>query len=89
MEDQTPKEDFVLMSEPLTPMLTMAVEAQRLLQAYLKAGFTRKESFDLVLNQMPEWTFPGQTIIEEDEEVDDEEDDDLWEDVPDEMEDYD
>jgi hypothetical protein len=88
MDDQTPKEDFVLMSEPLTPMLTMAVEAQRLLQAYLKAGFTRKESFDLVLNQMPEWTFPGQVIIEEDED-DDEDDDDLWEDVPDEMEDYD
>lgn len=88
MDDQTPKDsDFVLMSEPLSPMLAMAVEAQRLLQSYIKAGFTRKESFDLVLNQMPEWTFPGQTIIEEED--DDVDDDDDYELDPDELEDYD
>lgn len=77
--------DFVLMTEPLTPMLAMAQEAHRLLEAYMKAGFTRKESFDLTASQIPEWAFPGQTIIEEipdedeDYEFEEEDDDDDYE----------
>ena len=75
---------LVLMAEPLSPMLAIAQEAQRMLSTYMSVGFTRAEAFDIVLNQIPEWTFPGQTVIEE-EVYEDDEDDDLWEDVPDEM----
>lgn len=76
-------EDFVLISEPLNPMLNMAMECHRLLQSYMTAGFTRVEAFDLLLNQLPEWNFPNSTVIEE--EIIDDDDDDLWEDIPDEM----
>jgi hypothetical protein len=65
--------DFVLMAEPLTPMLAMAQEAHKLLEAYMKAGFTRKEAFDLTASQIPEWGFPGRTVIEE-EIIEDDED---------------
>ena len=75
--------DFILMAEPLSPMLANALEAHKLFTTYQRVGFTRAEAFDIVLNQIPEWTFPGQTTIEQD--TDDDEDDDLWEDVPDEM----
>lgn len=78
--------DFVLMAEPLTPMLAMAQEAHKLLETYMKAGFTRKEAFDLTASQLPEWGFPSRTVIEEPEddiedddddyELDEEEDDD-------------
>lgn len=76
--------DFILMAEPLSPMLANALEAHRLFITYQRVGFTRAEAFDIVLNQIPEWTFPGQTTIEQDP-MDDDEDDDLWEDIPDEM----
>lgn len=69
------EQNFVLMTEPLNPMLAMAREAHKLLDSYMAAGFTRKESLDLVINQIPEWSFPGQTIIEE-EEIEDEDDED-------------
>jgi hypothetical protein len=72
------EQEYVLMSEPLNPMLVMAKEAHKLLEAYMAAGFTRKEAFDLTASQLPEWGFPGQTIIEE-EESDYEEDDDDYE----------
>ena len=86
--DHEDNPDLILMAEPLSPMLANALEAHRLLTTYMRVGFTRAEAFDIVLNQIPDWTFPGQTSIEQDDPVDDE-DDDLWEDVPDEMEDDD
>jgi hypothetical protein len=67
--------DFVLMAEPLTPMLAMAQEAHKLLESYMKAGFTRKEAFDLTASQIPEWGFPGRTIIEEEVETEEEDED--------------
>ena len=82
MEDET-NPDLILMAEPLSPMLANALEAHRLLMTYMRVGFTRAEAFDIVLNQIPDWTFPGQTTIEE--EPMDDDDDDLWEDVPDEL----
>lgn len=82
MEDND-NPDLILMAEPLSPMLANALEAHRLLITYMRVGFTRAEAFDIVLNQIPEWTFPGQTTIEEERYEDD--DDDLWEDIPDEM----
>ncbi len=54
-------------------MLAMAQEAHKLLEAYMKAGFTRKEAFDLTASQIPEWGFPGRTVIEE-EIIEDDED---------------
>lgn len=86
--DHEDNPDLILMAEPLSPMLANALEAHRLLTTYMRVGFTRAEAFDIVLNQIPDWTFPGQTSIEQDDPIDDE-DDDLWEDVPDEMEDDD
>lgn len=86
--DHEDNPDLILMAEPLSPMLANALEAHRLLTTYMRVGFTRAEAFDIVLNQIPDWTFPGQTSIEQDDPIDDE-DDDLWEDVPDEMEDED
>lgn len=86
--DHEDNPDLILMAEPLSPMLANALEAHRLLTTYMRVGFTRAEAFDIVLNQIPDWTFPGQTSIEQDDPVDDD-DDDLWEDVPDEMEDDD
>jgi len=68
------EQDFVLMTEPLNPMLAMAQEAHKLLESYMAAGFTRKEAFDLTASQLPEWGFPGQTIIEEGITDDDEDD---------------
>jgi hypothetical protein len=82
MEDND-NPDLILMAEPLSPMLANALEAHRLLITYMRVGFTRAEAFDIVLNQIPDWTFPGQTTIEEERYEDD--DDDLWEDIPDEM----
>lgn len=76
--------DLILMAEPLSPMLANALEAYRLLTTYQRVGFTRAEAFDIVLNQIPEWTFPSTTVIEQ-EEQDDDDDDDLWEDIPDEL----
>lgn len=55
-------------------MLAMANEAHKLLENYMKAGFTRKEAFELTASQLPEWGFPGQTIIEEEESEEDDED---------------
>ena len=86
--DHEDNPDLILMAEPLSPMLANALEAHRLLTTYMRVGFTRAEAFDIVLNQIPDWTFPGQTSIEQDDPVNDE-DDDLWDDVPDEMEDDD
>ena len=86
--DHEDNPDLILMAEPLSPMLANALEAHRLLTTYMRVGFTRAEAFDIVLNQIPDWTFPGQTSIEQDDPIDDE-DDDLWENVPDEMEDDD
>ena len=86
--DHEDNPDLILMAEPLSPMLANALEAHRLLTTHMRVGFTRAEAFYIVLNQIPDWTFPGQTSIEQDDPIDDE-DDDLWEDVPDEMEDDD
>jgi hypothetical protein len=68
------EQKLVLMASSLNPMLAMAQEAFKLLESYMAAGFTRKEAFDLTASQLPEWGFPGQTIIEE-EDIEDEEDD--------------
>jgi hypothetical protein len=74
------EQSFVLMAATLNPMLAMAQEAHRLLEAYMAAGFTRKEAFDLTASQLPEWGFPGQTIIEE-EDIEEEDDDDYEEEI--------
>ena len=79
MSDQPNEPDYILLSEPLTPMLQMALEAARLLKHYCRAGFTRKESMELVLSQLPEWNFPNPEYIEEDD------DDELWEEDPQEL----
>jgi len=78
MSDQPNEPDYILLSEPLTPMLQMALEAAKLLKHYCRAGFTRKESMELVLSQLPEWNFPNPEYIEED-------DDELWEEDPQEL----
>jgi len=78
MTDQPNEPDYILLSEPLTPMLQMALEAARLLKHYCRAGFTRKEAMELVLSQLPEWNFPNPEYIEED-------DDELWEEDPQEL----
>lgn len=83
MEDEN-NPDLILMAEPLSPMLLTAIEAHKLLTTYMRVGFTRAEAFDIVLNQIPEWTFPSTTRVDEDP-MDEDDDDDLWEDVPDEM----
>ena len=75
--------ELILLAEPLQPMLAIAQEAQKMLTTYISVGFTRAEAFDIVLNSIPEWTFPGQTVIEQEEYQDDEDDD--WETIPDEM----
>lgn len=75
------EQDYVLMAEPLNPMLAMAQEAHKLLESYMAAGFTRKEAFDLTASQLPEWGFPGQTIIEEEADYDEEDDDDYEEEI--------
>ena len=69
------EQNFVLMTEPLNPMLAIAQEAHKLMESYMAAGFTRKEALDLTASQLPEWGFPGQTIIEE-EIIEDDEDED-------------
>jgi hypothetical protein len=79
MSDQPNEPDYILLSEPLTPMLAMALEAARLLREYCRAGFTRKEAMELVLSQLPEWNFPSP------EYVDDDDDDELWEEDPQEL----
>lgn len=76
---------YVLIYQPLNPMQTLATEAHNLLEAYIQAGFTRAEAFDLLLNQLPEWNFPSSTVIEPETDDEDDDDDDLWEEVPDEM----
>jgi hypothetical protein len=73
--------DFILVYEPINKMQMMANECYKLLTAYQQAGFTRVEAFDLLLNQLPEWDFPGRTTIEVEEDDDDEDD----ESTPDEM----
>lgn len=83
--DEKDNPDLILMAEPLSPMLANAIEAHRLLMTYIRVGFTRAEAFDIVLNQIPEWTFPGQITIEQDPDDDFDDDDDEWETIPDEL----
>ena len=78
MSDQPNEPDYILLSEPLTPMRQMALEAAKLLKEYVRSGFTRKEAMELVLSQLPEWNFPSPEYIEED-------DDELWEEDPQEL----
>ena len=78
MSDQPNEPDYILLSEPLTPMRQMALEAAKLLKEYVRSGFTRKESMELVLSQLPEWNFPSPEYIEDD-------DDELWEEDPQEL----
>ena len=78
MTDQPNEPDYILLSEPLTPMRQMALEAAKLLKEYVRSGFTRKEAMELVLSQLPEWNFPSPEYIEDD-------DDELWEEDPQEL----
>jgi hypothetical protein len=78
MSDQPNEPDYILLSEPLTPMRQMALEAAKLLKEYVRSGFTRKEAMELVLSQLPEWNFPSPEYIEDD-------DDELWEEDPQEL----
>jgi hypothetical protein len=79
MSDQPNEPDYILLSEPLTPMRQMALEAAKLLKEYVRSGFTRKEAMELVLSQLPEWNFPSPEYIEDDD------DDELWEEDPQEL----
>ncbi len=79
MSDQPNEPDYILLSEPLTPMRQMALEAAKLLKEYVRSGFTRKEAMELVLSQLPEWNFPNPEYIEDDD------DDELWEEDPQEL----
>ena len=78
MSDQPNEPDYILLSEPLTPMRQMALEAAKLLKEYVRSGFSRKEAMELVLSQLPEWNFPSPEYIEDD-------DDELWEEDPQEL----
>ena len=78
MSDQPNEPDYILLSEPLTPMRQMALEAAKLLKEYVRSGFTRKEAMELVLSQLPEWNFPSPEYIEDD-------DDELCEEDPQEL----
>ena len=50
------------MSEELnliTPLQAYAFEAHEMYKAFMDAGFTDGEAWDLLLRQLPEWEFPA------------------------------
>jgi hypothetical protein len=63
----------------VTPLQAYAFEAHEMYQAFINAGFTDGEAWDLLLRQLPEWEFPApmsynglDDLEEEDEDVDEE-----------------
>jgi len=61
----------------VTPLQAYAFEAHEMYQAFINAGFTDGEAWDLLLRQLPEWEFPApmsnNNLDDEDEEDVDEE----------------
>jgi len=43
----------------VTPLQAYAFEAHEMYQAFINAGFTDGEAWDLLLRQLPEWEFPA------------------------------
>ena len=61
----------------VTPLQAYAFEAHEMYQAFINAGFTDGEAWDLLLRQLPEWEFPAPMSSnnlddEDDEDVDEE-----------------
>ena len=65
------KQDFVI-----TPLQAYAYEAHELFQAFISAGFSDGEAWELLIRNLPEWEFPEPMLsmnLEELEEDDEEE----------------
>jgi hypothetical protein len=66
------------MSEELnliTPLQAYAFEAHEMYKAFIDAGFTDGEAWDLLLRQLPEWEFPAPMSINDMDDYEEEEED--------------
>ena len=59
------------LANAITPLQAYAFEAHELFTAFVNAGFSEGEAWDLLIRQLPEWDFPAPMS---DYNLDDEED---------------
>ena len=59
----------------VTPLQAYAFEAHELYQAFINAGFTDGEAWDLLLRQLPEWEFPAPMSENDMDDFEDEDED--------------
>jgi hypothetical protein len=67
------------MSEELsliTPLQAYAFEAHEMYKAFMDAGFTDGEAWDLLLRQLPEWEFPAPMFDNDMDDFEEEDEDD-------------
>lgn len=64
------KQEFVI-----TPLQAYAYEAHELFQAFISAGFSDGEAWELLIRNLPEWEFPEPLLSMNLEEVEEEEED--------------
>ena len=64
------KQDFVI-----TPLQAYAYEANELFQAFINAGFSEGEAWELLIRNLPEWEFPAPMLSMSLEDLEEEEDD--------------
>jgi hypothetical protein len=60
----------------VTPLEAYAFEAHELYTAFIKAGFTEGEAWDLLTRQLPEWEFPAPMSMNDMDDYEEEEDED-------------
>jgi hypothetical protein len=60
----------------ITPLQAYAFEAHEMYKAFMDAGFSDGEAWDLLLRQLPEWDFPA-PMLDNDMDDFDEEDEDV------------
>jgi hypothetical protein len=66
------------MSEELdliTPLQAYAFEAHEMYKAFMDAGFSDAEAWDLLLRQLPEWDFPAPMSYNDMDDFDEEDED--------------
>lgn len=60
----------------ITPLQAYAFEAHEMYKAFMDAGFSDGEAWDLLLRQLPEWEFPAPMLDNDMDDYEEEDEDD-------------
>jgi len=60
----------------ITPLQAYAFEAHEMYKAFMDAGFSDGEAWDLLLRQLPEWEFPAPMFDNDMDDYEEEDEDD-------------